>query len=255
MEHAADISLVIPAWNEAAFLPRLLKSAEAARQAYSGGADRVEMIVADNASTDATADIARQHGCRVATVSRRAIAAARNGGAALASGRIVAFADADLRLHPQTFNYISAVMQSGRYCGGATGLVMERWSLGIAVVWYTILPALWLAGYDGGVVFCLREDFEALGGYDEATLAGEDVQFMKRLMRLGRLRTPRQRYATHFAARKLGLPSALAINSCRKFDEHGEWHLFPVFIKTGLLMLFSRRASESLIRRYWYSGR
>ncbi len=50
------ISLVIPAWNEERYLPRLLDSVDAARARYRGGADRIEVIVADNASTDRTAD-------------------------------------------------------------------------------------------------------------------------------------------------------------------------------------------------------
>lgn len=51
--------MVIPACNEKARLPRLLDSAAIARGRYRGGANAIEIIVADNASTDATARIAR----------------------------------------------------------------------------------------------------------------------------------------------------------------------------------------------------
>ncbi len=255
MSDTVDISLIIPAWNEAAFLPVCLDSVEAARRAYRGGAARIEVIVADNASTDATAQIARDRGCRVATVPKRAIAAARNGGAAIAAGSILAFVDADLRIHPQTFDYIDDVMRTGQYICGSTGLVMERWSLGIAAMWYLLMPTLWLGGYDGGVFFCRRSDFVTLGGYDESTLAGEDVQFMAKLKRLGKQRDPRQRFATHFAARKLGLEPAQAINSARKFDQHGDWHTFALAIRAGAKMLFSKRRYEREIRKYWYEGR
>ena len=74
-------SLIIPAYNEEAFLPHLLKTVEKARINYPGGAKKIEVMVADNSSTDATAEIARLHGCRVVKVEKRAIAAARNGGA------------------------------------------------------------------------------------------------------------------------------------------------------------------------------
>ena len=74
-------SLVIPAFNEQMYLPRLLDSVERARATYSGGAENVEVIVADNGSTDETATIASSRGCRVAQVEKRAIAASRNGGA------------------------------------------------------------------------------------------------------------------------------------------------------------------------------
>ncbi|MEO7133099.1 MAG: glycosyltransferase, partial [Vicinamibacterales bacterium] len=67
------LSLVIPAYNESALLPRLLDTVDAARARVHGGAEAVEVIVADNASTDATAAIAAGRGCRVATVSKRMI--------------------------------------------------------------------------------------------------------------------------------------------------------------------------------------
>src|SRR5688572_16517350 len=125
MNKTPDISLVIPAWNEAAFLPRLLDTVAAARARYRGGAERVEVIVADNGSTDATAAIATARDCRVASVARRCIAAARNGGAAVARGKLLAFCDADFRIHPETFNFIAAVMDKPGYVGGGTGLTME----------------------------------------------------------------------------------------------------------------------------------
>jgi len=45
------ISLVIPAYNEEKYLPRLLDSVDAARARFAGRGD-VEVIVADNVSTD-----------------------------------------------------------------------------------------------------------------------------------------------------------------------------------------------------------
>src|SRR3990172_8688915 len=88
-------SLIIPAYNEAALLPRLLATVAQARACYRGGGDAVEVIVADNGSTDATAAIALGAGCTVVPVSKRVIAAARNGGAAAAVGEILSFVDAD----------------------------------------------------------------------------------------------------------------------------------------------------------------
>jgi hypothetical protein len=52
---APRFSLVIPAYNEEACLPRLLDSVDCARGAYAGGAGAIEVIVADDGSTDATA--------------------------------------------------------------------------------------------------------------------------------------------------------------------------------------------------------
>jgi len=249
------ISLVIPAWNEEAFLPKLLDTVEIAREKYRGGRESVEVIVADNASTDATAEIAQDRGCRVVHVAKRCIAAARNGGAAAARGGLLAFADADFEIHPETFNYIALVMATPGHVGGATGLLPARWSAGIAVTWCLVLPPLWLAGFDGGVWFCRRADFEAVGGFDERVFAGEDVRFLTALRRLGRKRRPRERLVTRFTARKLGLAPPLVINSCRKFDQRGDWHLLTHSLKGLFYLAFARRKADDLIRQYWYEDR
>ena len=162
------------------------------------------MIVADNGSTDVTPDIARARGCEVVSVSKRCIAAARNGGAASALGDVVAFADADFRISRETFNYIDAVLCTPGYVGGASGLTMERWSPGIWVTWSMIMPPLWLLGFDGGIWFCRRRDFHAVGGFNETVRAGEDVRFLSALARLGRSRKPRERLANRFTVRQTG---------------------------------------------------
>ncbi|MFB3110649.1 MAG: glycosyltransferase family 2 protein, partial [Gemmatimonadales bacterium] len=111
IEHTPRFSLIIPAYNEEAYLPRLLDTVGIARAAYRDGPDAIEVIVADNGSTDATAEIARASGCRVVSVAKRVIAAARNGGAAVARGALLAFTDADMRIHPETFNAIDEAMR------------------------------------------------------------------------------------------------------------------------------------------------
>src|ERR1700722_13135715 len=120
------ISLVIPAYNEEAFLPALLQSVEAARQRYVHGADRVEVIVGDNLSTDRTAAIAQEFGYRAVSVEKRCIGAVRNGGASVATGEILCFIDADSRIDPETFNAIDAAMRTCKVSIGATGVVPDR---------------------------------------------------------------------------------------------------------------------------------
>jgi glycosyltransferase involved in cell wall biosynthesis len=238
-------SLVIPAYNEETCLPRLLASVEAAAHRYTRGAEAVEVIIADNASTDRTAELARARGCRVAPVVKRSIAAARNGGAAEARGEILGFVDADMCVHPETFNAIDAALRSDRIVGGATGVTLDRWSLGIAVTFAAFLPVVWLTGFDTGVVFCRRQDFHAAGGYDESLRVAEDVSFLLALRRLGRTRRQRLTRLRH----------AKAVVSMRKFDDHGDWHYLTKMPGIAVGLLLKRKSSLDAAERYWYEPR
>lgn len=238
-------SVVIPAYNEAALLPRLIGTLHYAAARYTGGAERIELIVADNGSTDATAALASAQGCRVVPVERRAIAAARNGGAAVARGEVFCFIDADMQVHPDTFNAIDRTLQRGDVVGGATGVWPERWSAGVVATWAIMLPGVWLTGMDTGVVFCPRADFAAVGGYDENLLVAEDVKFLFALTRLGWRTGRRLRRAR----------DAKAIVSLRKFDKRGDWHQFPTFARLAWQRLTAPRRFEAFVRAYWYKDR
>lgn len=238
-------SVCIPAYNEAALLPRLIDSLAVARARFPGGAESIEFIVGDNQSTDDTAAIAASRGCVVAPVEKRAIAAARNGAARAARGEYLCFIDADSIVHPDTFTQIDAVMRTGRCVVGATGVYMERMSLGIRATLLIMVPMSYLFGMDTGVVFCRRADFEAIGGYREDLLAAEDVDFLVRLKRLGRSRG--QRFMRTHGAR--------AITSTRKFDRHGDWHYLTQLSTLPFGMLFAKTSAEKKIRSYWYDDR
>ena len=239
------ISVIIPCYNEAVLLPRLLKSIDTARRAFSDGPEGVEVIVSDNASTDDTASIAVAHGCRVVRSTIRRIGAVRNAGAAAARGAIVAFIDADSQVHPDTFNVIAAFMRRPDVVGGTTGATMERWSAGIALTYAMFLPLVWATSMDIGVVFCRREDFEAAGGYDESLKFAEDVKFLFALRRIGRVR----------GSRLVRARAAKVIASTRKFDQFGDWHYLTLLWR-GPWYLISRHRRDAFADQYWYkSGR
>ena len=238
-------SVVIPAYNEQAYLPRLLASLEAASRNFDRGTRAIEIIVADNASTDATAEIARNRGCLVVPVAKRLIAAARNGGARAARGEILCFVDADMQVHRGTFGAIETAINTGRFIAGATGVRPERWSAGIAVTWALLLPGVRLLGLDTGVVFCRREDYAAVGGYREDRLCAEDVDFLLALKRLGR----------PLGRGFIRLRSVEAVMSTRKFDKHGDWHQVPAMVRMAWNHAFARARFEREARTYWYEDR
>jgi glycosyltransferase involved in cell wall biosynthesis len=87
------LSVVIPTWNRAHLV------CEAIESALSQRAGRVEVIVVDDGSTDDTANVlAQSFGSQIRllrSARRRGAGAARNAGARLASGQLVAFLDSD----------------------------------------------------------------------------------------------------------------------------------------------------------------
>jgi len=239
-------SIIVPAYNEAKLLPRLLDSINVAASEY--GRDKIEVIVADNLSTDDTRRIAESKGCKIVSVKKRRIAASRNGGASAARGDILCFIDADSALHPNTFHKIDEAMRNDRIVAGATGVYLERLSIGLMATYLMMMPVLWATGMDTGVVFCRREDFEAIRGYNEDLFFAEDVAFLYTLKRLGWTR--RQRLTR--------LSGVKALGCTRKFDEKGDWHYFPMIAKSLTILLkkglavFIKQDDIPNLTDYWY---
>ncbi len=239
------ISLIIPAYNETRLLPRLLDSVQRARRRYSADPGAVEVVLVDNMSSDGTAAMARARGCRTLCEQRRVIAAVRNTGARAARGDILVFIDADSELHPETFTRIAAALDSGTVVGGATRITMDRWGAGIGVSF--ALLSLWsrVTGWDTGAVFCRRETFQAVGGFDEELVFAEDLAFYKALCRFG---APR-------GQRFVRLRGARAVTSARKFDQFGDWGWPLANARILWLALIRSPRARRHIERHWYQAR
>ena len=177
-------SFVIPAHDEAALLGDTLAALKAA-------ADQLqldyEVVVVDDASTDDTADIARRAGARVLQVSHRHIAATRNAGAGIAAGARLVFVDADTRVDATVLSAAVAAMDAGAVGGGCAvrlaGKVRltERWFTALVMQVFRITRIA-----PGCFIFCTREAFDRVGGFDESLYAAEDVAMSRALARQGR---------------------------------------------------------------------
>ena len=89
------ISFVVPAYDEERYLRPTLAAIHASARALG---ERYEIVVADDASADATSAIAREMGARVVHVEKRQIAATRNAGARAARGDRLVFVPLYFRL-------------------------------------------------------------------------------------------------------------------------------------------------------------
>jgi hypothetical protein len=89
---ALEVSVVMPCLNEARTVGKCVDNVLLVLRDLSVDG---EVIVADNGSTDASAEIAGAHGARVVHVSRRGYGSALQGGIEAARGRYVFMGDAD----------------------------------------------------------------------------------------------------------------------------------------------------------------
>jgi hypothetical protein len=90
---AVQVSVVIPCLNEAASIERCVIKAT---EALDSQGHRGEVIVADNGSEDASAELARAAGALVVREPRRGYGSAYHAGFAAAKGDYIVMADADL---------------------------------------------------------------------------------------------------------------------------------------------------------------
>jgi glycosyltransferase involved in cell wall biosynthesis len=182
--NSAVISFIVPAHNEEGCLRRTLEaiceSADVVRKPY-------EIIVANDASTNATADIARQNGARVVDVNHRQIAATRNSGARAATGERLLFVDADTIINSRVVLAALRKMDRGAAGGGATVRFNDRVPLWARLLLFWMNLYMRLVGMTGGAfMFCTRSAFDAVGGFDERLFGAEDAAMCWALKREGR---------------------------------------------------------------------
>ena len=188
------VSVIIPCLNAAATLGAQLEALS--RQTWRG---EVEVLIADNESTDGSADLAaswrdRLSGLRVLDgAARKGPAHARNVAAAAATGDVLLFCDADdevaegwidglvpkLERHEAAASRHEIEHLNGEQARRLHGDPAQQYGL----CSYTNPPFLDHAGGCGLGV--RRHAFEELGGFDERYVALEDTDLCWRLQLAG----------------------------------------------------------------------
>ena len=198
------ISFIVPAYNEEL---ELSSTIAAIRAAASRATQPYEIIVVDDASTDATPEVATRAGTQVVPINQRHIAAARNAGARAARGDCLFFVDADTRIKQTHIAEAIAALGEG-YAGGSARVVTD----GFVPLWGRIFVRAFCAVYfrlnlgAGAFLFTTRRNFDAIGGFDEQYYIGEEVYFSLALRKLGRFKVLREPILT--SGRKLRMYSA-----------------------------------------------
>ena len=234
-----DYSIIIPAYNEAAELPSTLSSIRRAMEAVSLEG---ECIVVDNNSTDSTTAVARSHGADLVVQEPiNQIARARNAGAAKARGRFLIFIDADTRIQPELLVEALHRLEETPCVGGGSVIKFESevsalGRIGIGL-WEHISRFTRIAA--GSFIFCRREAFKAVGGYDESLYASEEVRFSRLIKKWGRSND------LDFVI----LDKAPALTSARKLN----WYTGPQILGWIALMILMPLAVRSRkLCSFWY---
>ena len=171
------------------------------------------MIVVLNRCSDRTEEIAHGFAARTIREDARNLARIRNTGARSAVGQVLLTIDADSTMSPGMLVAIDRALSSGTTVGGGTLIRPNRSSPGINVTLWLLSMVLLICQFSGVLFWCCREDFEAIGGFNEDLVSGEDVDFARRLKAYGK--SVQRPFST--------LRGAYIVTSCRKFDAFGDW--------------------------------
>jgi rSAM/selenodomain-associated transferase 2 len=181
------ISVVIPVLDEEEQIGAQLK-------ALKGVSGVHEVVVADGGSRDCTRELVlADTSCRL-VVTERGRALQMNAGAQATTGDVLLFLHADVRLPADAAGLIAEALSDRRVVAGAFRThTVAHGPQGRGTLWlriadlrsrYSRLP------YGDQAIFVRRTTFEQIGGFPPQPLF-EDVEIIRRLRRLGRIRTVR----------------------------------------------------------------
>jgi glycosyltransferase involved in cell wall biosynthesis len=188
---ARKVSVIIPVWNGADTLPYLLRAL--VDQRWPAGS---EVLVADNGSTDGTAERAREFADRlpalqiVSADEIRGSGFARNRGISVARGDYLLFLDADDIVAPDYVENMAAALDQHEFVAArldceslnppwATSARRPHQTTRLSTEWGS------LPFGTGGSLGVRREVAFRAGGFDANLVKGQDVDFCWRVQELG----------------------------------------------------------------------
>lgn len=197
-------SVIVPAYNEAAYLGRALHSLQ--HQDYDGN---YEIIVVDNNSTDQTAAVAARYGVHVVSEPQQGVCAARQRGVECARGEIIISTDADTTQPHDWLRTIDAgFAASDRVVAVAGPCRYENpswWAKAYPTLLFGMVALIYaLTGfvcYVSATNLAARR--QAFPGYDlRLTQGGDELDLLRRLRRSGLVSWER-RNVVNTSARRL----------------------------------------------------
>ena len=214
------LSIVIISKNEEEYLPRLLKSIK--DQDYKD----YEVILSDADSTDSTRKIAKEYGCKIIKGGFPSIG--RNNGAKIAKGELILFLDSDvvlpnrfLRTNISEFKNKKLVTATPIY-KPITDKTIDKFLYKVYNTWAKATQYFYphSAGF---CIFCKKEIFNKLKGFNEKILMAEDHDFVNRSKKYGKFRI---------------LYNKPILVDIRRLDKEGRFELVKKYFKGAIHRTF-----------------
>ncbi len=232
------ISVIIPTLNEEKLLAGSLKQFTPELKKRFG----IEIIVSDGASNDGTLAIAAEFADLIAIHDdishRQTIAEGRNRGAALASGEILVFLNADTQI-PNITAFFDHIVMRMSIDPALSALAVkvevipeerrfsDRLFHGFFNQYVRYLNLFGIGMGRGECQIVRASSFESLHGYDEKLSAGEDFEFFKRIHYFGKLKYDGK---------------LLVYESPRRYRKYGYVKVYSDWIKNGVSVLLRNKS-------------
>lgn len=209
------LSIIIITKNEEAYLPNLLKSISRQDVKY-------EIIVSDAKSTDKTREIAKKYNCKITEGGLPS--KGRNNGAKISKYDLLLFLDADVIL-PKSFLYLNIREFKNRKLGCATTHYVP--------ISHKTIDKMIYKGYNrfasvtqyfyphsaGFCIFCRKDVFKKINGFNEKIMLAEDLDFVKRCGKVSKFRI---------------LSSIAILSDVRRLNKEGRWGLIKKYCRGEL---------------------
>ncbi len=226
------ISVVIPTYNEEKHIRFCLKSLVKCKT------KKYEIIIVDAKSTDKTAEICKEYTDKILIENKKeGIAAARNKGANIAKGDIIAFLDADSIPKEGWLDYVEKAM--------ADNVIAVSGPVEYGINWLDyIYKLLFLINlnkilFNFSLIYCnnsawRRDKFLELGGYKN--VIGEDFDLCMR--------------ARKYAKKIVIVPGMVVRLSARRFKKEGVLSTHYLWIKSNIYALSGKSVPFENYKKY-----
>lgn len=221
------ISIIIPAYNEAENIGRLIDFLVT----HSKG-EQSEIIIVDGGSTDATLRVAQAHGAQAITSPKKGRAKQMNFGAEYARGEVLYFLHADTFPPPTFMADIKGKMNQGFDCGCFRLSFDNHHPVLRFYAWFTRFN-IDAFRFGDQSLFVKKALFCEINGFNENLLVMEDQEIVSSLKNRA----------------QFGIIKKAVVTSARKYQQFGVFRLQLIF--SIIVVLFYLNISQEVLVHFY----